>query len=269
MGLGMASSTRSMKTWCVMALLAASGLARAEGASTPKPAAKPAAKAEKPAAKAEPKAESKPGVPMDPEVKKVVDAMQAFYEKNLDFEVHFDQRYHYASFNRTQESSGKVVFRKPRKLGQGELLAPAMRWDYEKPSPKSIVVTGGFVYMYDPEAQQLTKAALNMEKLSASVTFLWGQGKLADEFFITRDGSQPGLVLQLTPKKPDPRFDRVFMEVDPKTFQVTGTTVVDPDGSQNHMAFSQVKTDQNIPDARFHLEPPPGTQTIDMTQGGK
>ncbi|MBS2028946.1 MAG: outer membrane lipoprotein carrier protein LolA [Deltaproteobacteria bacterium] len=239
----------------------------------PAPKLKPAAATKsaataKPVATAKPevKAEASAGVAMDPEVRKIVDAMQAFYEKNQDFEAHFDQSYHYATFNRTQQSSGTVVFRKPRPNGNGELLAPAMRWDYDKPDPKSIVVTGGLVYMYQPEAQQLTKAPLNMQKLSASVTFLWGQGQLANEFYITRLADKPGVVLQLVPKKSDPRFDRIFMEVDPKTFQVIGTTVVDPDGSTNHMTFSNVKLDQNVPNERFVPKVPEGTQVIDMTK---
>jgi len=251
-------------SWVVVASLALAGTATAAG----KPKAKPAPAA-KPSAKPASKAEASPGVAMDPAVKKVVDAMQAFYERNRDFEAHFDQSYHYTSFNRTQKSSGTVVIRKARKLEKGELLAPAMRWDYEKPEPKSIVVTGNAVYMYDPGAQQLTKAAMDKDQLSASVTFLWGQGQLADEFYITREKDKPGMSLLLVPKKPDSRFDRIFMEVDPKTYAVSGTTVVDLDGSQNHMAFSQVKTDQNVPNERFKLEPPAGTQVIDMTQGAK
>lgn len=240
-------------------------------AKAPKLDARTEAKAK---AKAEPKVESKaeasPGVAMDPAVKKLVDAMQAFYEKTNDFSARFDQSYKYASFNRTQQSSGTVVFRKPKKLAKGELEAPAMRWDYEKPEQKSIVVTGGLVYMYQPEAKQLTKAAFNASSLSASVTFLWGVGKLADEFYITKvdrpDLTRDGTALQLVPKKQDPRFDRVFMVVDPKTHEVAQTVVVDPDGSTNHMTFSGVKTDQNIPNDRFSLNPPPDTQVIDMTK---
>lgn len=259
-------------------VLVAEAQAQAEQAQPAKSKKKPSDKKDEPkkAEKSKPaKTESKPeasaGVPMDPAVKQAVDAMQGFYERTNDFSAHFEQSYKYASFNRTTQASGTVVFRKPRKTAKGELEAPAMRWDYEKPEPKSIVVTGGSFYQYDPQAKQLTKGALNTEKLSASVTFLWGVGKLADEFYITKierpDLTKDGIVLQLLPKKQDPRFDRVIMVVDPKTYQVTQTVVVDPDGSTNHMTFSDVKTDQGVPTERFMLHPPPDTQVIDMTKG--
>jgi outer membrane lipoprotein carrier protein len=215
------------------------------------------------------RAEARAGTPMDPEVKRVVDGMQSFYEKTLDFEAQFTQRYTYVSRRHTQESTGTLLFRKPRKNKSGQTEAPAMRWDYQKPAPKTIIVTGGSVYMFDPEAQELTKAPLQLEKLSASVTFLWGLGKLDHEFFITR-ANRPdlagGVALELIPKKADPRFDRVFMKLDPRTNAVVETVVVDPSGDENHMVFSAVKTDQGIGPERFHLEPPPGTQVRDMTQ---
>ncbi len=223
-------------------LLAAAARAGAEEA---KPrAAAPAAKAE---------------AAMDPEVKKLVDAMQAFYEKTSDFQAHFEQDYRYATFKRVQKSSGKVLFKKPA----------LMRWDYEKPGLKTIVVAGAKVYMYDVEAQQLVVAPFNLDKLSASVSFLLGRGKLADEFRISR-AHRPdltgGTVLELVPKQADPRFDRIFFVVDPKTNAVVQSLVVDPDGSENHMTFSQVKTDQNLGKEAFHFEPPPGTQVIDNTR---
>ena len=64
-----------------------------------------------------------------------------------------------------------VAFKKP---GQ-------MRWEYETPSKKSFVLTSDTVYAYDPAAMTVTKARLGADQLSASVTFLWGKGQLADE----------------------------------------------------------------------------------------
>lgn len=265
----------NMITVLVMGLLALGDPALAQSkhprhlpallAAADQPAASPKPEKSAPASVAEAKA----GTPMDPQVKRLVDAMQGFYEKTLDFEAQFTQRYTYVSRSRTQESTGTLLFRKPRKTKGGQTEAPAMRWDYAKPAPKTIIVTGGSVYMFDPEAQELTKAPLQLEKLSASVTFLWGVGKLDHEFYITRSARPDlagGVALELVPKKPDPRFDRVFMKLDPKTSAVVETIVVDPSGDENHMIFSGVKTDQGVGPERFHLDPPPGTQVRDLTQ---
>ena len=196
--------------------------------------------------------------PMAPEVKALVDRMQSFYEKTDDFTASFRQDYTYKAFKRTQTSTGQVTFKKPG----------LMRWEYAKPSPKSFVLAGEKVYAYDPEAMTLTKASINTHQLSASVTFLWGRGRLADEFDISRAECKPckGPLLQLDPVKPDPRFKQIRLEVDPTTAQVLQSTVVDPDGSENAIRFSDLKTNTGVGPDTFKLNPPEGTQIVDLTK---
>jgi outer membrane lipoprotein carrier protein len=203
-------------------------------------------------------AQSPARMPMAPEVKALVDRMQSFYEKTDDFTASFRQEYTYKAFKRTQTSTGLVTFKKPG----------LMRWEYAKPSPKSFVLAGEKVYAYDPEAMTLTKASINTHQLSASVTFLWGRGKLADEFDISRAECKAckGPLLELDPVKPDPRFKQIRLEVDPKTAQVVQSTVVDPDGSENAIRFSDLKTNTGVGPDTFKLNPPEGTQIVDLTK---
>ncbi len=204
---------------------------------------------------------------MAPAVKTLVDRMQAFYETTSDFSADFRQDYFYKISKRTQTSTGTVLFRKPG----------LMRWDYAKPSAKTFVLAGVKVYMHDPEAKLLTVASIGTSKLSASVTFLFGQGKLADEFAISQKecAKCTGTLLQLDPLVPDARFTRIFLEVDPKSAQVLKSTVVDPDGSENAISFLNLKTNTGPSwdggtgsvDPRFKLSPPPDTQVQDFTMG--
>jgi len=225
-------------------------------AAAPKPVGSAAAKpTEKPA----PAASSSAPAAMTPEVAALVDRMQAFYEKTEDFRADFTQAYTYKTFKRTQTSSGKVIFKKPG----------LMRWDYEKPSARSFVLAGNKVYAHDPEARTLTVAAMDTSQLSASVTFLFGQGKLQDEFKITKGTCKDcklGTLLVLDPIKPDPRFKQVRFEVDPKTAQVRRSIVIDPDGSENAITFSEMKTNQGVGREVFKLTPPSDTQVIDYTK---
>lgn len=200
--------------------------------------------------------------PMAPEVKALVDRMQGFYEKTSDFTTSFRQDYLYKSFKRTQTSTGKIAFKKPA----------LMRWDYEKPAAKTIILAGEKVYMFDPgdgkAPPTLTKGAFNSSQLSASVTFLWGRGKLADEFAIAQiacDKCQ-GTLLELTPLRVDPRFKKVRFEVDPKTATVTRSIVFDHDGNENAITFSDIKTNTGIAQDHFTLTPPENTVVNDYTQ---
>ncbi len=195
--------------------------------------------------------------PMAPEVKALVERMQGFYERTQDFTADFRQEYLYKTFNRTVVSTGTVAFQKPAK----------MRWEYLTPSKRTFVLSGERIYALDPEAQTLTKAALPTSQLSASVTFLWGKGKLADEFDISRTECKEclGTLLTLVPKKPDARFREVQLDIDPKTAQVRRSIVIDPDGSRNAITFSGLKMNVGLPKDTFQLTPPPGTQIIDTT----
>jgi outer membrane lipoprotein carrier protein len=195
------------------------------------------------------------------EVRGIVDRMQGFYEKTQDFTAQFVQVYRHQAFKRTKESSGQVTFKKPG----------FMRWEYEKPAPKTFVLANEKVYALDPQALTLTKGSMASHELSASVTFLWGRGKLTDEFNIRKvDCTQcQGVLLELTPLRPDPRFQRILFDVDAATSQVHRSIVVDPDGSENEIRFAGLKRNVGVSQDRFQISPPPGTQTVDLTRAKK
>lgn len=237
-----------------------------KAAATPAPAtpAKPA-ETGKPAAAQQDKpaqaAAAKPAPAMTPEVKTLVDRMQAFYEKTGDFRSGFRQDYKYKTFRRTQTSEGTVTYKKPG----------LMRWEYQKPTARTFVLAGNKVYAYDAAAQSLTVGSVDTSQLSASVTFLFGQGKLADEFAITKGACKDckGTLLVLDPLKTEPRFRQVRLEVDPGTAQVLKSTVVDPDGSENTISFLDLKTNVGIAADSFKLDVPDDTRVDDFTKGKK
>ncbi|WP_342379298.1 outer membrane lipoprotein carrier protein LolA [Myxococcus stipitatus] len=234
---------------------AATGKPSTPASSTPKADTKPAAPAEaaKPA--------TKPAPPMAPEVKSLVDRMQAFYEKTGDFRAGFRQDYKYKTFRRTQTSEGAVTYKKPG----------LMRWEYLKPSVRTFVLAGNKIYAYDPAAQSLTVAGLDTSQLSASVTFLFGQGKLENEFAITKGTCKDckGTLLVLDPLKQEPRFKQVRLEVDPASAQVLKSTVVDPDGSENTISFLDLKTNVGLSADSFKLDVPDDTRVDDFTKQKK
>jgi outer membrane lipoprotein carrier protein len=199
-----------------------------------------------------------PAAPVEPtaEVRALVDRMQGFYEHTADFTADFRQVYLYKSFGRTVTSTGTVAFKKPAQ----------MRWDYLTPSKRSFVLSGERVYAWDPGAQTLTRAALPTSELSSSVTFLWGKGRLLDEFNILRTpcAECQGVLLVLTPKKAETRFRELRLELDPKTAQVRKSVVVDPDGSENTIVFLDLKTNTGLSKERFILDVPESTQVLDV-----
>ena len=117
----------------------------------------------------------------------------------------------------------------------------------------------------------ITRAAISTNQLSASVTFLFGVGKLENEFAIVKKtcAKCTGTQLDLTPLVADPRFKKILLEVDEKTAMVIKSTVTDPDGSENAISFLGLKTNVGINESHFKLTPPPGTQVQDFLTGGQ
>jgi outer membrane lipoprotein carrier protein len=238
------------------------------------PAATPAAKAATPAgaaAKTVPAAKTAPGAktaapgapaaatpttdaappPARPAAAVVVGQLQKEYERTGAIKAKFAQTL--AGPTGKRQASGTVLLKKPGK----------MRWDYEKPEKKLFVADGAMLWMYEPEDEQAFRQPLNSSQLPAQVSFLFGKGRLSDEFDITYlDGQklgQPGdLVLKLVPKKATAQYKHLVFVVDPASFMVKETVLYDQQGGTNHIVFSAIETNLS----RFAFTPPPNTKII-------
>ena len=169
--------------------------------------------------------------------------VQAYYEKTADLEARFVQTYTYAAFGRSQVSNGTLRVKKPGKL----------RWDYDVPAKKTVLVAGSRLVQYEPEANQAyVDEHFDASAMSAAVTFLLGQGRLDKEFDLAVDGEGR---LVLTPKRADPRVERVVLTVGPAG-EVTATRVEDGSGNVNAIAFEGLKRNVGLKDAVFVLELP-------------
>lgn len=175
--------------------------------------------------------------------------VQAFYERTRDLEARFAQTYTYAGFGRRQVSSGKLRVKKPGK----------MRWDYERPSPKTIAVSGSRLVQYEPEENQAyVDDHFDASAMSAAVAFLLGKGELAREFDVSLDGSG---ALLLRPREPDPRVDVIALTVGDDG-EVKATRVVDGSGNVNEVRFSDVRRNVGLPDAAFQLKLPSDVRRV-------
>ncbi len=169
--------------------------------------------------------------------------VQAFYDHTRDLEARVAQTYTYAAFGRSQTSSGTMKVKKPGKL----------RWDYDQPSRKTIVVNGARLVQYEPEANQAyVDDHFDMNAMTAAVTFLLGTGNLEKEFQPSLDAEGR---LVLTPRKPDARVERVVLTVG-STGEVTATRVVDGSGNVNEIAFHDMRRNVGLLDSTFVLELP-------------
>lgn len=185
------------------------------------------------------------------DVAAVVAKIQAFYEATDGIDTRFEQTFQHAGIASRlggAAAKGRLRFRKP----QGQ-EGPRMRWDYD--DGRILLVAGDTSHTYDPDTQQVTSYRLDVESLSAAVTFLWGKGKLQEEFTITasdrKDLGSQGVVLELVPKRAGGGFSKVFLVADPSTGLVHRSVVVQAGGNENRLTFVDAKVGTVAPLSAF------------------
>lgn len=186
-----------------------------------------------------------------PSIDALVAKMQSFYETSRGFDTRFRQSFVQGGMPSRfagAGAEGRMRFRKPE--GSSE---PMMRWDYD--DGRILLLVGGKSWTYDPDTKQATEYRVDGVELSAAVTFLWGKGRIADEFAVSRatrdDLSKEGVALELTPKKAGQGFGAVFLVVDPQSGAVRQSVVVQTNGSENRITFVDSKLDSRSDAAAF------------------
>jgi outer membrane lipoprotein carrier protein len=233
------------------------------GTAAPAPAA-PAKTA--PAAAAAAPSPGRPGATAQPALPlpQVIERMQKRYEGASDFRARFSQRYTFAATGRERLSTGEVLIKKPGR----------MRWNYENPEPQMYLASGQHFWLYQPEDKQAYKQDLKSSQLPAAVSFLMGKGKLSDEFEITLAkelpyGTASDYRLSLKPKQPQATYKAIYFVVDPESFFVRQSVLINAQGDVNAITFSGIKTDTKIPDSTFKWAPPAGVRVLDGAKLGR
>lgn len=202
-----------------------------------------------------------PSTAVAPPAADVAAALQRKYDAIKDFTASFTQSYEGGVLRRKAVAeSGTVQVKKPGK----------MRWDYKTPQPKSFIVDGKAMWLYQPtDHNAFVNACFQQNSdLVAPIAFMWGQGKLREQFVVNwfqgTFGDKTDHHLELAPKTPSPVFAKLILVVDPNTFRVKQSIVVDPSGNVNQFIFTNVKYKGAAVDKDFNFTPPQGTHTTRM-----
>jgi outer membrane lipoprotein carrier protein len=191
----------------------------------------------------------------------IVEKMQKNYDQAKDYRARFSQKYTNLAFNRTKVSTGVVSFKKPGK----------MRWDYDQPEKKMFLSTGKVLWLYEPEDKQAFRQELKQSQLPAALSFLLGKGKLADEFEISLVtdipyGRAEDYRLSLKPKQPQATYKSIYFIVDPGSFFVSESVLVNAAGDVNDISFSDLKVNTRLTDADFNWTKPADVKVIDTAK---
>lgn len=190
----------------------------------------------------------------------VIANIEGAYSKLADLKAEFSQSAFNKSLNQTIPATGVVYLKKGGK----------MRWEYTAPSPQQIVSDGKSLWVYTPELNQVNVGAAPKALAGPAGSFLAGLGKLREHFNVRflnpaqRSDADGNVVLDLTPKKREPTFNRLIVAVDPREWLVRRAEIFDQFENTVSMRFTKVTANSGLPDTLFAFVPPKGAATVPL-----
>jgi outer membrane lipoprotein carrier protein len=187
-----------------------------------------------------------------------MDALQKRYDGYRDLRARFVQTSTSAAFpEEPGVAKGTVLVQRPGRI----------RWNYD--DGRVFVLDGNEVRHYDPKEQQVQIASLEEGGVSpTALSFLMGGARLRDDFSaklaLAQAGAEPaGLGLQLVPRG-EPSFESLVLWLDPKTYELRESVLVDLFGNRTRLALSDAVYNAGLEPDAFRLEVPEGTEEIDL-----
>jgi len=192
----------------------------------------------------------------DGEAGRTVDAVQKRYDGIRDLHASFEQTSRSAALGTETSSQGEVTVQRPGK----------MRWEYGAPDGRVIVLDKDSIRIWNPDEKQLQIAALTAGNVSpTALGFLLGQAVLRDTFNaeLISDPARSELGLRLRPKS-DGGFESLELWVDPKTYQLRESVVLDLFGNRTRVRFGGMRENTGVTSAEFELSAPEGAEVVDL-----
>lgn len=187
---------------------------------------------------------------------KTLDAVQKRYDSVRDIRAGFTQTSFAAALGKETEAHGTLAVQRPGK----------MRWEYAQPDGRVIVLDEKAIRIWNPEEKQLQIAKLSQANVSpTALGFLMGQGILKDTFTAESIAApeRPERGLRLRPKS-DASFESLELWVDPKTFQLRESVVLDLFGNRTRVRLDGIVENQGVPASEFTFEAPAGAEVVDL-----
>ena len=188
----------------------------------------------------------------------LIDGVEARTSQIVDYEAKFHQEVTRKHLPRPLKRSGTVYFKKPG----------MMRWDYRVPDRVYYISDGQVLWSYEAREKLAYKLPVKNSELYSALKFLFGQGKLREEFKIKQVAAPDGLLgLELTPKIAQSGYTKLVLEISPETYDIRSTILFDPIGNESRVRFENAKTDKTLKEEAFRFTPPEGVRVEDLTRG--
>jgi outer membrane lipoprotein carrier protein len=179
-------------------------------------------------------------------------AIEARYRGISDFSARFVQQYRGGFLRAQSQEEGTLVVKRPGR----------MRWVYERPERKEVILTGDLIYVYHPAERQVEE--IPQDPATIPALFLSGDGDLLRDFEValTESPLADAVALKLTPRVPEPAYEHLVVAVDPASLQLRALVTLDSQGGESTLRFTDLRENTGVADREFEFRPPRGVDII-------
>ncbi len=187
-----------------------------------------------------------------------VEDLDALLSGHQTAQARFTQFSMNESGSRAEESRGYFAVERPNRF----------RWVTETPFVQEIVSDGEYIWIYDPDLEQVTRKTADEQGGSAPAMILNGQiEQLSQSFEIHKiDQDAGGVALfELLPKNAEnSTFTRIRLLFEQD--RISELSMQDSLGQRSMLTLQALEYDAELPDDIFKFDPPGGTDVI-LDQG--
>lgn len=177
------------------------------------------------------------------------DKLQQRLNQHDTFSADFAQISTAQQGQRVQENNGHMLIAKPNKF----------RWVSNEPYPQEITGDGTYIWVYDPDLEQVTRKPAQNATGSAPALILNGQiDELREQFEIRV--SDDGQLFELEPRDEQNSFKRIRLFFDGEL--ISELMLEDTLGQRTTIVFSNLDTSPQISKDSFVFELPEGADVI-------
>lgn len=183
----------------------------------------------------------------------VMDRLQTTYREVKDITADFTQRSSIQGFEE-RVFEGRLYLKKPGMV----------RWDYLMPVSQKIFIRGDKVILYLPEEKQAIVQTISDHPDAEPAMGLLSDIEKWQEIFDIKVG---GDTLDIYKIELHPKamllVDKVQVEIDKKSFYITGMSIFEKSGNRVTFNFSNIKSDSGLKESLFDFKIPRGVEVLE------
>jgi outer membrane lipoprotein carrier protein len=189
----------------------------------------------------------------------MVEGMQRRYSSVLTIKGNFEQTYRAPGIE--QIESGIFSLKKPG----------LMRWEYRQPEEKLFVADGKESFLFIPQDRQVTVQPFSEADMhNTPLEFLLGSGDYLKSFIPSWDPefkpkSERAVMIRLTPRKIQPEYSFLALELDRENYEIHGIIIHEPGGNTSRFTFTNLMTNVKLNNKDFQFKVPKGVEVIRFT----